>query len=111
MADSVWLEKNATLSDKTAKKEFGLTENEIIEAIKAGKLQYRRNYMHGNPYLRLIRSEIEKLVSEKYGKDELKTKKLQNELKQVNKEIRRLKTQLVSLEKRKSELAELLGKP
>ncbi len=66
--------------------------------------------MHGNPYLRLIRSEIEELVSEKYGNNELKTKKIQNELKQVNKEIRRLKTQLASLEKRKSELAELLGK-
>lgn len=111
MEDSVWAGKGATLSDKTAQKEFGLTEDEIIGAIKAGKLQYRRNYMHGNPYLRLIRSEVEKLASEKYGKNELKTKKLQNELKQVNKEIRRLKTELASLEKRKGELAELLGNP
>ncbi|MBU4265715.1 MAG: hypothetical protein L6243_02250 [Candidatus Altiarchaeales archaeon] len=27
--------------------------------------------MHGNPYLRLIRSEVEALVDEKYGKNYL----------------------------------------
>jgi hypothetical protein len=49
MTDSVWLKKGGTLSDKSARKEFGLSQDEIIEAIKSGKLQYRKNYMHGNP--------------------------------------------------------------
>jgi hypothetical protein len=50
MTDSVWLKKGGTLSDKSARKEFGLSQDEIIEAIKSGKLQYRKNYMHGNPF-------------------------------------------------------------
>ncbi len=36
---SPWSRKGATLSDKTAQKEFNLTQEEIITAIKAGKLQ------------------------------------------------------------------------
>jgi len=50
-----WVRKGATLSDKTARSEFGLTQDEIIAAIPAGKLQYRRAEMHGSPWLRLLR--------------------------------------------------------
>jgi hypothetical protein len=32
-----WFKKGATLSDKSAKKEFGLTQDEIIEGIEDGK--------------------------------------------------------------------------
>jgi flagellar capping protein FliD len=107
--DSVWSKKGATLSDKSARKEFGLTQEEIVEAIRSEKLQYKQNYMHGNPYFRLLRSEVESLVNEKYGEDYLKTKKLKNELSQVNKEIRRLKKQLKSLEEKKLELLRNIG--
>jgi hypothetical protein len=72
---SVWVNKGATLSDKNAQKEFGLTRQEIIDAIREGKLQYRENHLYGNPYLRLIRVEVEELVNEKYGNDYLKRKK------------------------------------
>jgi hypothetical protein len=58
-----WVRKGATLSDKTARAEFGLTQDEIIAAIRAGKLQYRRAEMQGNPWLRLLRREVEDLVS------------------------------------------------
>ncbi len=34
-----WQHKGATLSDKTAGQEFGLTEDEIYDAIDAGTLQ------------------------------------------------------------------------
>ena len=37
MADSDWTKKGATLSDKSARTEFGLTQEEIIEAIRGGK--------------------------------------------------------------------------
>jgi hypothetical protein len=36
-----WGRKGATLSDKTARSEYGLTQDEIFAAIDAGKLQYR----------------------------------------------------------------------
>jgi hypothetical protein len=42
-----WVRKGATLSDKTARAEFGLTQDEIIAAIRAGKLQYRPAAMQG----------------------------------------------------------------
>jgi hypothetical protein len=47
--------KGATLSDKTARSEYGLTQEEIFAAIDAGKLEYRPAAMHGNPWLRVLR--------------------------------------------------------
>ena len=38
--NSVWTKKGGTLSDKSARKEFGITQEEIIDAIRGGKLQY-----------------------------------------------------------------------
>lgn len=101
---SIWSKKGATLSDKSARTEFGLRQEEIIEAIREGKLQYRHNHIHGNPYLRLLRSEVEALVDETYGKNYLEQKKLKKELSQVNKALKKLKTELACLEERKVEL-------
>ncbi len=36
-----WTDKGATLTEKTAEKEYGITYPEIVAAINAGKLQYR----------------------------------------------------------------------
>lgn len=105
-----WTTKGATFSDKSARKEFGLSQPEIIQAIREGKLQYRENYMHGNPYLRLLRKEVESLVIEKHGQDYLIKQKLKKELAQVNSQLRTLKRQTTALEKRKSELLDLVGK-
>lgn len=101
---SVWRKKGATLSDKSARKEYGLAQEEIIEAIRAGKLQYRYQNVFGNPYLKLIRREVEALVDEKYGDDYLKKKKIKKELAQVTQELKRMKAQVVSLEQKKAEL-------
>ena len=57
-----WGEKGATLTHQTALKEFGLSETEIFDAIRAGTLQYRETSIHGNPALRLLRREVEKLA-------------------------------------------------
>ena len=46
---SIWRQKGATLSDKSARQEFGLTQEEIFGAMRAGKLQFQQNSMHGNP--------------------------------------------------------------
>ena len=107
-AKPAWFKKDATLSDKSARKEFGLTQEEIIAGIEDGKLQYRVNYVFGNPYLKLVRSEVEALVDEKYGSNYLKKKKIKKELAQTNKELKRLKTQMASLEQRKAELQDSL---
>ena len=107
-SDSGWTRKGATLSDKTARKELGLTQQEIVEAIREGKLQFRENHIHGNPYLRLLRHEVEALVGDKSGQDHLHKKKLQKELADINKEARKLKTRLKAIELRRTELMEEL---
>jgi hypothetical protein len=47
--DSEWQRKGATLSDKTARKKYGLTQDEIVRAIRARKLRYREASMFGSP--------------------------------------------------------------
>ncbi|MHB1685837.1 MAG: hypothetical protein ACYCVH_00430 [Ignavibacteriaceae bacterium] len=47
-----WTKKDGSLSDKTASKEFGLTQNDIINAINEGKLQFREGSIYGNPFSR-----------------------------------------------------------
>ncbi len=103
-SNSDWTKKGNTLSDKSARKEFGLTQEEIIEAIKADKLQYRQNNVFGNPYLRLLRSEVESLVIEKYGPNYLKKKQLKKELAQTKRALKKAKAQVTSLGKRQVEL-------
>ena len=108
--ESIWKRQGATLSDKSARQEFGLTQQEIIAAIRAGKLQFREHNMYGNPWFRLLRHEVEALVSEKSGKSVLHRKKLQKELADLNKEARKIKTRLKAIERRRAELvAELDG--
>ena len=99
-----WNEKGAALSDKSARKEFGLSQKEIRDAIRDGQLQYRENHIHGNPYLRLLRIEVEALVASKHGPKYLANQKLQSELKAVRSQIRSLKTKIKVLEKRQAEL-------
>ena len=105
---SIWTQKGATLSDKSARKEFGLTQPEIVAAIREGKLQYQENHIHGNPYLRLLRHEVEALVKEQSGADGLQTKKLKKELADLNQEARKLKTRLKAIERRQAEIKEEL---
>lgn len=57
-----WIRKGATLSDKTARLEYGLTQDETYTAIDAGTLHYRPGEMHGNPWVRLLRREVEGLA-------------------------------------------------
>jgi DNA mismatch repair ATPase MutS len=107
--ESGWNIKGGTLSDKSARKEFGLTQKEIIKAINGGKLQYQYNHIYGNPYIRLLRSEVEALVAEKHGSDYLEKKKLKKELLLVKGDLKKLQAQMALLEKRKIELQESLS--
>jgi len=100
----VWTMKGATLSDKTARQEYGLTQREIIKGIRQGKLRYRVNAVYGNPFLRLIREEVEALVRSKCGRQGLEDRKLRRDLAAIERELRSLRRQVVRLEKRRSEL-------
>jgi len=102
--DSMWSRKGATLSDKSARQEFGLTQQEIIAAIRAGKLQFRQSNMHGNPWFRLPPHEVESLVRDKSGPDHLHKKKLQKELADLKTEAKKLTTRLKAIERRRAEL-------
>jgi hypothetical protein len=106
MSASQWKPHGATLSHKNACREFGFTEDEIFEAVRAGKLQCQQNYAHGNPYLKLLRSEVEALALDLHGGKALEAQSIKYELQKVNTEIVSLKRKLASLEKRKSELLE-----
>ena len=102
--DGEWRCKGATLSDKTARKEFGLTQDEIIAAIEAGRLQYRVSSMHGNPWLRLLRREVEDLTNTTYNDRQHKQKRAKAELFRVKKELKQLRAQLAALEAQQAEL-------
>jgi hypothetical protein len=109
LQDGEWARKGATLSDKSARSEYGLTQNEIYGAIDAGKLHYRRAEMHGNPWLRLLRREVEAVVQELHGDQHLRERQARTELAQVNRERTRLRAQLKALEERRSVLLADLG--
>jgi septal ring factor EnvC (AmiA/AmiB activator) len=64
--------------------------------------------MHGNPWFRLLRPEVESLVKAKIGKDHLRQKKLQKELSDLDKEARKLKGRLKAIERRTAELTKEL---
>jgi hypothetical protein len=109
-SSSEWRRKGGTLSDKTARKEFGLTQAEIVAAIQAGKLQYRHGAMHGSPFLRLLRREVEALVETKRGGSYLKDQKAKTELARVKLELKRLRGRMAALEELEARLIDELGK-
>ena|ERR1700729_14098 len=104
-----WQRKGATMSDKNARREFGLTQDEIYDAIDAGALQYRRAAMHGNPWLRLLRREVEALARTRHGDRHVNEQQSRAELTRINKEIRRLRAELAELEERRAKLSSGLG--
>jgi chromosome segregation ATPase len=103
-----WTKKGCTVSDKTAFKEWGLTQDDIIKAINEGKLQFREGCIYGNPYLRLLTSEVEKIAEEKMGKDLFNKKKAMKELKKVDEELKDLKSKVAELEIRKKKLTNII---
>ena len=104
-----WGRKGATLSDKTARQEYGLTQDEIYAAIDAGTLQYRPAAMHGNPFLRLLRREVEDLARTLHGEGYLRERQARAELARINRELKQLRAQLAALEERRAALLSDLG--
>ena len=99
-----WNSKGATLSDVTAQKEYGVTRDFIVKGIRAGKLEYREGSVWGNPYLRILRSQLEQYIVEQLGSKHLVSKATQTELRKIGKEIADLRKKLAALEARKAEI-------
>ena len=78
-------------------------------AIRAGKLQCRVASMHGNPWFRLRRREVEALVRMKRGAGCLAGQQARTELAKVNRELEKLNAQVALLEERKAKLMEGSG--
>jgi hypothetical protein len=62
-----WNRKGATLIDVTARKEYGVSRDFIVQGIRAGNLQYCEVSVWGNPYLRVLRSQLERYIVEQLG--------------------------------------------
>jgi hypothetical protein len=100
-----WNRKGAVLSDVTAQREYGVTRDFIVKGVKAGKLEYREGSVWGNPYLRILRSQLELYISAQLGSDYLQDKKSRTELRTISKEIAHLRKKLTALEARKADLS------
>ena len=99
-----WNRKGASLSDATAKKEYGVDRDFIVKGINAGKLEYREGAIWGNPYIRLLRSQLEKYINEELGADRLSHDKNQTELRKIKREMAELKKRLKDLQTRRTVL-------
>ena len=99
-----WSRKGATLSDKTARKEFGLTQDEIVAAIDAGQLQYRVGVIHGNPWLRLLRRELEELMDSTFKDRDHRQRRARAELARVNGDLKKLRAEVAALEEHRAKL-------
>ena len=99
-----WNRKGAALSDVTAQKEYGVTRDFIVKGIQAGQLEFREGAVWGNPYLRVLRSQLELYIVAQLGSEYLVSRKSQTELRAVNKEIAHLRQKLAALEARKTAL-------
>jgi len=99
-----WSRKGATLSDKTARKEFGLTQDEIVAAIEAGRLQYRVGVIHGNPWLRLLRREVEELMKSTHNDRDHRQRRARADLARIDRELKKLRSEVTALEEHQAKL-------
>lgn len=105
-----WNRKGATLSDVTAKKEYGVSRDFIVKGIRTGKLEYRDGTVWGNLYIRVLRSQLEQYISEELAADRLSNGKNQTELRRIKREMADLKKRLVDLQFQRTELEKAMGK-
>lgn len=105
-----WTQKNATLSEVTAISEYGIEREFIIKGIKAGILEYRQGTVYGNPFLRILRSQLEKYIVKELGEEYLIKVNGESELRKIKREMTSIKKRLNALQIRKTTLEEVLNK-
>lgn len=99
-----WSRKGATLSDVTASKEYGVDSDFIVKGINAGKLEYREGAIHGNPYIRVLRGQLEAYIAEELGDAYLRRWQAKTELREVTREMSQLRKRLGELEARRAQI-------
>ena len=104
-----WRRKGATLSDKTARKEYGLTQMRSRGHRRWSTPIPGELSIHGNPWFRLLRHEVEALMISTYNDSHHKQRRAKAELARVNKELKQLRAQVASLEEQRSKLLADLG--
>jgi hypothetical protein len=104
-----WNRKGATLSDVTAQKEYGVSRDFVVKGIRTGKLEYREGVIWGNPYLKVLRGQLEQFITEELGEDYLSKGKNQTELRNIKKEIFALNKRLDELQSRKAAIEKTMG--
>ena len=97
-----WTRKGATLSEVTARKEYGVDPDFVVKGINAGKLEYREGAIHGNPYIRLLRSQLEAYVVEEFGDEYLHKWQEKTELQEIKHEMTKLRKRLDELAARRA---------
>ena len=93
----------------TAQDEYGISRDFILTGIKSEKLEYRKGTVWGNPYLRLLKNQLEAYIAEELGVGYLTNIKNQAELRKVKREIASTGKKLKTLQIRKRELEESLS--
>ncbi|MCP3679710.1 MAG: hypothetical protein GY782_05370 [Gammaproteobacteria bacterium] len=101
MSSSDWRTPGASLSDKNARLEYKITQEEIIAQMRSGRFKYQQNVMHGNPYYKLLRHEIEEYIFDTYGVHELQRRQYMKRLEAIEKALRKHKRQITILNKEK----------
>lgn len=103
MSENDWKDKSAVISDMAAWKEYGVHRDFILNAINNRQLDYREGAIKGKPYIRVLRSQLEWLLSQTpEGAAHLAGVKAKTELKEVEKEISYLNKKLGMLLTRKA---------
>jgi len=99
------------ITERDARCEFGLTRQEIYDAVGAQKLHFKENVSYGNVWLQLVRSEVRALAVELKGEDTLEKEKLESTLRGIKRKIKagrrevsKLKKQLKDIEDREVQL-------
>jgi hypothetical protein len=105
MADyGEWTRKGATLSEVTARREYGVDPDFVVKGINAGALEYREGATHGNPYIRVLRSQLEAYFVAELGDDYLRSWQAKTELRRIKREMTTLRKRLDELVARKAEI-------
>ncbi|MGO9789859.1 MAG: hypothetical protein ACLP8S_10315 [Solirubrobacteraceae bacterium] len=99
-----WTCKGATLSDTTARKEYGVDEDFIVKGVKVGKLEYRNGEMYGSPYIKVLRRQLEGYIAQELGDEYLRDWKDKTELRKIKRDMAALRKQLAELDARKMEI-------
>jgi len=73
-------------------------QDKILAAVDAGHLQLRVSSIHGNPWLRLVRREVEDLMNSTYA-DCQHTQRRKAQLTSLNKELRRRRARIAALDR------------